>query len=263
MLEAMNFACAEAKPDHVLSRPITFPASACSVGLVASLPALANALQEVAGLHAAELGVGIQALQQEGHTWMLGRLALDLVRPPAWREACVLTTWPSGVRRKLLAERQFALETAEGESLLTASSEWLYVDFIKGRLLRAPESVQALAHPGVLNFGLCAERFPEVEAKAGAVAEKTFTVRRSEIDANNHVNNVHYLEWMLESLPEEVYFQATPKKLDIEYKQAAKLGDEVVARTVSGEGGAFAHVVINRAGAVLARAVSTWEKKQG
>ncbi len=261
MLEVMNFENAETKPDHLLSRPITFPASACGVRFEASLPALANALQEVAGLHAAELGVGIQALQSEGHTWMLGRLALDIVRPPAWREACVLTTWPSGVRRKLLAERQFALETAEGEKLLTASSEWLYVDFIKGRLLRPPETIQALAHAGVLNFGLCAERFPEVGAGAEGVAEKTFTVRRSEIDANRHVNNVHYLEWMLESLPEAMYFNAVPRKLDIEYKQAAKLGDEVTARTVAGEPGAFGHVVVDGAGAVLARAVSVWEAK--
>ncbi len=243
------------RPYHLLTRPYTVAAYECLTGLHASLPAITNQLQEIAGLHADALGVGIQALQAEGFTWMLGRLALRLHRLPAWKETVQLDTWPSGVRGRLMAERQFRLRTAEGETLLEASSEWLYVDMQAQRLVRQPEKVFALAHPETQNFGLCAEKFPTLPETA-PLAEATFVVRRSEIDTNHHVNNVHYTEWMLETLPEDAYFHRMPTAWDIEFKQAARLGDTVIARTYVLDADCYLHTITRPDGTLLARACS-------
>lgn len=226
----------------------------------ASLPALTNRCQEAAGLHADALGIGIETLQQAGFTWMLGRLSLRLTALPHWQEALRLTTWPSGARGRLLAERQFVLEReSDNTPLLTASSEWLCVDVKAGKLARLPESVLQLSHPGTLNFGLCAEKVPALPKDVSPLAEATFAVRRSEIDANRHVNNVHYTEWMLETLPETLFFNGTPTAFDIEYKQAAKLGDTVISRTYQGPEG-FLHTITRSDGTLLARALSRWQE---
>lgn len=246
------------RPDALREAPLTLAAAECQLGLRATLPALTNHLQEAAGLHAHALGVGIETLQQTGFTWMLSRLALRLHRLPCWREALTLSTWPSGTRGRLAAERQFVLESASGERLLEASSEWLYVDFVHTQLARLPATVAALAHPGTLNFGLCAGKLPALPEGATPLATRPFAVRRSEIDANGHVNNVHYTEWMFETVPEALYFQGTPERLDIEYRQAARLGEEVLVRTWALAATRFLHTVSRADGQLLARALTQW-----
>ncbi|MGN0857481.1 MAG: acyl-[acyl-carrier-protein] thioesterase [Candidatus Spyradenecus sp.] len=256
----MNFPDPATAPRFLRQAPCAIAASECRAALRASLPAVMNHLQEAAGLHAQALGVGIRELQAQGFTWMLGRLALKLNRLPAWQEPLTLATWPNGVKGRLLAERQFALETPSGERLLEASSEWLYVNFQTGRLARLPETVLALATPGTAAFALCQERLPEPDLAVTPLAECRFAVRRAEIDANGHVNNVHYAEWMLETLPEATYFGAEPVRFDIAYKQAAKLGDEVLVRTWASALGHFIHAVFRATdGTLLAHATSAWQ----
>lgn len=256
----MHFPDPATAPRFLRQTPCAIAASECHAALRASLPAVMNHLQEAAGLHAQALGVGIRELQAQGFTWMLGRLALKINRLPAWQEPLTLATWPSGVKGRLLAERQFALEAPSGERLLEASSEWLYVNFRTGRLARQPEAVLALAAPETATFALCSERLPEPDLSTAPLAGCRFAVRRAEIDANGHVNNVHYAEWMLEALPEATYFGANPIAFDIAYKQAAKLGDEVLIRTWASAPDRFTHAVCRAAdGALLAHAASAWQ----
>ncbi|MEG1553096.1 MAG: thioesterase, partial [Kiritimatiellia bacterium] len=93
-----------------------------------------------------------------------------------------------------------------------------------------------------------------VSPETPLIAEATFPVRRSEIDANLHVNNVHYTEWMRETLPEERFFAGVPKLYEIEYQQAAKWGDVVTARTYDLGASIYAHTVTRADGVSLARA---------
>ena len=237
--------------------PIT--AAQCLTGLKASLPALTDLLQEAAGLHADALGVGLQTLRDAGLTWMLGRLALRLHALPAWKDEVCVDTWPSGVRGRLIAERQFRMTGPTGDSLLEASSEWLCVDFAVQKLARLPEAVHALARPGTLNLGLCAERPQPIPPDAPLLGEAIFPIRRAEIDANLHVNNGHYTRWMFETLPEAEFFGSAPVAFDIEYKQAARLGDTVRVRTYGLAPNRYAHTVTREPdGLLLARATATY-----
>lgn len=246
------------RPKCLLEETFTVPAGACGAALRLALPALTDRFQEIAGRHAHEIGCGIQTLRAEGLTWMLGRLALRIEALPAWRDAVRLLTWPSGVRGRLAAERQFVLEDAGGRPLVTASSEWLCVDLKTGRLARMPDRIRDLADPDTPGFGLCRERFPAVWPGTPA-AEAAFAVRRADIDFNRHVNNVHYAAWMLETLPEALFFRAEPRLFDIEYRRAARLGDTVVSRTCPGADGLWHHTVTAPDGTEFARALSRWE----
>ena len=48
---------------------------------------------------------------------------------------------------------------------------------------------------------------------------------KRDIDTNNHVNNLYYLDYALEALPEEVYNKFKFPNVEIMYKHEAKLGD--------------------------------------
>ena len=50
-------------------------------------------------------------------------------------------------------------------------------------------------------------------------------VQRRDIDTNNHVNNLYYLDYALEALPEDIYMNSNFSNVEIMYKHEAKLGD--------------------------------------
>ena len=101
----------------------------------------------------------------------------------------------------------------------------------------------------------------------------TERVRPEEIDELGHVNNVHYLRWVQDAAvahwkalaPEEDQARLLWVVLrhEIDYRHAAKLGDEIVARTWVGGSTRISFerlTEIRRAsdGQVLARARTLW-----
>ena len=49
---------------------------------------------------------------------------------------------------------------------------------------------------------------------------------RRDIDTNHHVNNLHYLDYAIEALPEEVY-QTLPATVEIAFRRQILLGTPI------------------------------------
>ena len=201
-----------------------------------SLPTLCNYLQEIAGLNAENLGWGIRKLQEEGLTWMLSRLHLKVARYVPWGEKITLRTWPSGMKGRLIATRCFQGADGAGAEVLQAHSEWLYVDMKAQKIAKLPESFADLVPPGTSGFELpdIGGKFahlPQVDGSADIIT------RHSDLDFNDHVNNVHYIEWMLENVACKMEngkcggrgATALPGEIDIVFRQAAKAGEALVS----------------------------------
>ncbi len=58
-----------------------------------------NMAQEIANLHASELGFGYDDLITSRTAWVLSRMNMKFVRAPKWREAISLATWHKGLER--------------------------------------------------------------------------------------------------------------------------------------------------------------------
>ena len=72
-------------------------------------------------------------------------------------------------------------------------------------------------------------------AEATGVLSQTFRARRGDIDLNGHVNNVHYVEWMLEALPDGF----RPNACEVVFKAETLVGEEVRAEAIAEADGAF------------------------
>ena len=192
-----------------------------------TLPTLCNYMQEAAGVNAARLGWGIQALQAEGLTWMLSRLRVSVARYVPWGETVTVRTWPSGTKGRLVAKRCFLGLDEKGTELFRASSEWLYVDMSAQKIAKLPESFADLVPAGTPDFELAdiGGKFAHLPSVEGSVEILT---RHSDLDFNDHVNNVHYVEWMLEGDGGRGA-TALPGEIDIVFRQAAKAGEALVS----------------------------------
>ena len=159
---------------------------------------------------------------------------MDALAPPReryvpWGETVTVRTWPSGMKGRLVAKRCFLGLDKTGAELFRASSEWLYVDMAAQKIAKLPETFAEIVPPGTPDVELpdIGGKFAHLPSVDGGVDILT---RHSDLDFNYHVNNVHYVEWMLEcggcaggvALP-------SPAEFDIVFRQAAKAGEALVS----------------------------------
>ena len=201
----------------------------------ATLPTICNLLQEAASLHAASLGFGKGdfAAAGENISWVLTRMVVKMSRYPKWEDEVTVETFPRG-GRKIVAWRDFEVMDAKGGTLGVASSEWMIIDLATRKIHAIPEKVFAANDPAnvpVLGLEPFAKfRFPVV---AGSEARdvRTFTAMKAQIDLNGHVNNVHYISWMLEPCESRC-----PAEMEVVFRSETFAGDEVRVETAAADG---------------------------
>ncbi len=190
----------------------------------ATLPAICNLLQEVAGNHARELQFDITDLQENKLTWVLHRLCVKMDRFPDWRETITIQTWPSS-GDGLRAYRDFLILDSDGNTIGKSLSYWLMMDIESRRPTRIPKDILEMAPKNADHV------LPVSDVHFLAIddsdSSQKFTVRKSDLDLNKHVNNVKYIEWALSCLPED----NKVNEIDIKFMAEAVLGDSIVAES--------------------------------
>ena len=181
-------------------------------------------LQEAASAHAELLDVGIPRLSRLGALWVVTRMSLELTRLPESGENIYVETWP-GKTRHVLFPRYYAIRSEDGETLARGAGIWMLIH-PESRKMLFPEEI-GLQVPDLSSGDEPAlpdrrVRFPETLAGLG-----THTAGENELDVNGHVNNVHYLRWAEELLPEGFATEHRLKSLWVEYRKEIMLGQRV------------------------------------
>ena len=242
-------------PKYVFSTAIVDSDLDCT-GRV-SAARVCDLLQRGATAHATILGVGMADLLKDGFSWMLSSMSVVFRRAPRPAETLTVETWPSGTRRRIICTRDYIVRGEGGETVAEATSDWIYVDVVHRKINVLTPRLATLAPEGVPRVAVepAAKNLP----KEGEPARAAISVRRADTDVNRHVNNVHYVEWLFEALPDDIYGREL-KRHDITYRQEALRGDDLESLVwTSGDGGRTVHSLERKAdGAVLAAAACQW-----
>ena len=201
-----------------------------------------NWLQEAASLNAETLAFSKSNFEAAGEniSWVLTRLKVRIVRFPKWEEMVTILTFPRGGRR-IVAYRDFVLTGADGVELGRATSEWMLIDLASRKIVAIPDGVFAAANT-VREPVFGEEPFAKLrwDCKAESPDALSFRARRGDIDLNGHVNNVHYVEWLMEGRPDA----AGPcHEIDIVFKSETLAGEEVRVESVETEPSVYFHRV--------------------
>lgn len=180
-------------------------------------------MQEAAAIASDRRGFGLKDIPRNGVAWILAGWRLELLDRPAWNAAVTVDTWPRTLEG-FVSNREFLLRS--GETLAArGTSRWFLVNTSTGHVSRITPEVRSA-------YALDEARvFPDdipSNGKSPAEARETFTytVGRRDIDTNHHVNNIRYLDFALEALPQEVY-DHLPAALDIAYRKQILLGTPI------------------------------------
>lgn len=218
----------------------------CGVNGTASLPGVCNYLQEAASLDAEDLGFSKSNFDAQGEnvSWVLTRLVVEMKRYPRWEEDIKVVTFPRG-GRKIVAWRDFEIKGADGETVGLATSEWMLIDLGTRKIVSIPDKVLSACDFGLTSV-LGSEPFTarlKFPSEGDVCAGGSYRAQYSHIDLNGHVNNVHYIEWMLEPLK-----GAQPSRMEIVFRSETLAGDEVSVETTCGENGEIYHRVFSADG---------------
>jgi acyl-ACP thioesterase len=206
----------------------------------ATVATICNYLQEAAGTHATALGVGVTQLFKKSMTWVLSRLHVKVNRYPHWQEKITLETWPSGLMGKF-ATRDFLIYDEKQNIIITATTSWMLIDFKKMRPITMPDFIQAVLIPP--RARALDDDFPRLPTPKNINYEKQFDVRLSDLDMNQHVNHVKYIEWALESVPLSEWKKRELEEVEITFRSETKYGSGIFVQTEKRQN-TFLHRVI-------------------
>ena len=210
----------------------------------ATLPAVCNFLQEAAALNAAELRFSKSDFDAAGEniSWVLTRLRVEMEKYPAWGDEISVLTFPRGGRR-ITAWRDFLVKDSSGGVIGRAASEWMLIDLSSRKIVQIPQSVfdaaNTVREPVLGENPFTARmRFPSEQAQDAC----SFKACRFHIDLNGHVNNVHYVSWLLEPTGE-----MHPRGIELLFRGETVCGESVAVKTAVSGGENF-HAVISGEG---------------
>ncbi len=182
-----------------------------------------NLLQETAWMHAETLGFGMKDMERQGLFWVLTRQSLQMKTWPSFGQEITVETWlrpPDGA----FISREFYIKNDKGEIIGTCSTSWLALDRHTKKILPSQDLRPWEQICLDQSNGLVPEKIP-VQGDYETLAK--FRVRNSDLDANQHVNNTKYAQWILDSIPYEFHKSLLLKSYSVNFLAETHLGDKV------------------------------------
>lgn len=187
------------------------------------LVTLLNIFQDMADSHANLMGLGYDFCRSKGLAWVGANYHIKIGRLPHWHETIKVTTWPCAERR-LGAIRDFIIEDESGQTIVTAASQWILIDFARKRPVGLKENLPQYAF--IPERALEAD-FVKLPEPGRIDYQVEFRVRYDDIDVNKHVNNAVYPLWASEAINPEFRLEHAPEELEIAFKKEGLYGEKI------------------------------------
>ena len=187
----------------------------------ATLPLISSFLLQVAANHAEKRGFGFSYMSKKKIAWVFSRLVIEMYEYPNNDTKVKVNTWVSDIN-KFFSERCFALENEKGEIIGYARSLWAAIDMTT----RRPTNILEMGD----FFDYKLERECPIESMKKILPLKDeepvgkFTIRYSDIDINNHLNSVKYIEHFVDMFDVEMFKAKEIRRFEISYQHEAHFG---------------------------------------
>ncbi|KAL8206209.1 hypothetical protein R6Q57_009760 [Mikania cordata] len=197
----------------------------------ASIETLMNHLQETALNHAKSVGLmgdgfaSTPEMFKRSLFWAVTKMRVIIDRYPTWGDVVEVSTWVAQNGKNSIRRDWLLRDCKTGEILTRASSNWVMMNKDTRRLSKIPDEVRGeIEHcfvdaPPVVDDDC--RKFQRLDETTADYVRKGLTARWSDLDVNQHVNNVKYISWILESAPQvmEKYELAS---ITLEYRRECR-----------------------------------------
>jgi acyl-ACP thioesterase len=195
----------------------------------ASPTTILTLLEEAAADHCLSMKHSLFDLFNQNIGWILLSGYMQMESYPLYKEKITIRTWISkytsikGIRENIIYNEQ-------GSIIGRAKGLWLFFDIKRRMPVRIFEDIK--------EKWSC---FPEesirydinkkIEAINSAKYKKSFLVHKYDMDSNKHVNNLRYLQWLLETIPNEITDNFYMHSIDGRFVGEAQFGHTIESLT--------------------------------
>lgn len=206
-----------------------------------SVPALMNLMQESANRNADDYGIGSSTLHEKGLGWMLMRFGMTIHTYPRNGQTIRVITYPTFVE-KFFVYRDFRVLADDDTVLAEACSTWLVFDTARRGIIPVPGFIRSLSPPDMANVSAKLPLKPGYQTVDFTnIPADQVTVGWFDIDANQHVNNVVYIRWLLEQLTDDILQAQEMAELDVVYRTETHWREQIDVQHQPTKPGTFVH----------------------
>ena len=192
----------------------------CDAECKARLTAICHCMQESAGRHAAQFRLGYEGMQANNQAWVLNRMRVQIDDYPDWKSKLYVETWVQMMRGPF-SQRYFLLKNENEETIGSANTFWVVIDATTHKPQRLKSQTEIPVIDRVPSCGTA----EKIVLPDDLQLLESHRVRQSDLDLLHHVNNVKYLEWILDA---QTNIKATrPHQIDLNFVGEARLNDKV------------------------------------
>ena len=192
-----------------------------------SAKSILNIFQDVASIHAEEIGVGFNAMLKKDLYWVLSRIKFDILKMPQINETVVVETWPHE-KGKIDFDRDFKIFSESGEVYILGTSKWCVINTLNRTLQRTDN----------VNYsGTCLpnknyeEKFGKIILPEQNLLFKfEHEVKFCDLDHNNHMNNTNYALLALNAVDNKKF-----SHLEINFLNECVKADKIKVYTLKNE----------------------------
>ena len=213
--------------EAIYGRRMKVPLHGVGPGGTLRLSGALNLFQDLSSEQSESLGFSILDIVDQGYKVVVSRYHFRVWRFPSWGEEILVRTWRSGISRGF-GVREYEIVDSDGTPLVAASGSFALVSAKTGERV-AFETV--FGDYPVLERRALDAGFDPIAPLTKVAFERRFRVRRHDLDVHRHVNHVRFLEWAMESIPDDIYSRCVPFFLEVGFRGEALFGDGIIAQS--------------------------------
>lgn len=168
--------------------------------------------------------------KRENMAQLLASRQVEIIRVPSYKEALHVETsvWEM---KSMFGFRNTFIYDANNQPCYRTWSQGAFVDKETGKLAKVTEEVIATMNLEARREMNYLERRIILPKEVETKEHPAIPVLRNDIDYNHHMNNANYVRIAMELLPKDFPI----KNMRIEFRLAAKMGDELTPQTIETE----------------------------
>ena len=183
-------------------------------------------MQEIGGEHSSSVGYGLENLLKINMAWIILNWNLKIFKSPHTDDIIKIKTWVRSFD-KIYCFRDFEIFDEQNNLIAIASAKWVLKNHASKSIVRiSPEIIKAYDCVDKRVFENDCENKVDIPEKVDSYYE--YVVQRRDIDTNNQVNNLYYIDFAYEALPDEVYNSCDLNNIQVFYKKEIKYREKIV-----------------------------------
>ena len=192
-----------------------------------SLQTIGAYILDAAGMAAKARGFSMDYMHECGLAWVTSRFAIEMNEYPHEYETISIETWVEDCT-SVFSTRNFLIYNAKKEVIGQASTLWSMIDFETRKIVDLLKTTNLAESVITTQKELFTINKPKrIDYKPNDIPVYIHQVVVSDIDMNQHVNSMKYLQWAIDTMSLEEIMTKTVRRLDINFLREALYGQKI------------------------------------